>query len=93
MKKYSGMVTINGDAHAKVNILRGREIMIAELVNKKDNKIYEIYDITYDKAGYPHFLIYKNGEWVRVSAKHFRPTDYTDIVREFNMSSESMMLL
>ena len=67
--------------------------MARELVNKKDDKIYEIYDVTYDKAGYPHFLIYKNGEWVRMSAKYFRPVTYTDIVREFNMPSESMMLL
>lgn len=34
---------------------------------------YKVYDITYDNNGYPHFLIYENGEWKRVSAKHFRP--------------------
>lgn len=51
------------------------------VVNKDSNskntygyeKIYEVYDITYDKNGYPHFLIYKDGQWVRLSAKHFRP--------------------
>lgn len=41
--------------------------------NKQNNKVYEVYDITYNKAGYPHFLIYKDGEWLRLSAKNFRP--------------------
>jgi hypothetical protein len=43
------------------------------VINKENDKTYEVFDITYDKAGYPHFLIYKDGEWVRLSAKHFRP--------------------
>ena len=43
--------------------------------NKNNNRIYEVFDITYDKAGYPHFLIYRDGEWVRLSAKHFRPLE------------------
>lgn len=34
---------------------------------------HKVYDITYDNNGYPHFLIYENGEWKRVSAKHYRP--------------------
>lgn len=48
------------------------------LINKDNNEEYEIYDITYDKSGYPHFLIYKDGEWVRMSAKHFRPRNVED---------------
>lgn len=48
------------------------------LVNKDNNERYDIYDITYDKSGYPHFLIYKDGQWVRMSAKHFRPLDAED---------------
>lgn len=43
--------------------------------NKNNNRIYEVFDVTYDKAGYPHFLIYRDGEWVRLSAKHFRPLE------------------
>lgn len=43
------------------------------VVNKDNDEKYEVYDITYDKVGYPHFLIYKDGEWIRISAKHFRP--------------------
>lgn len=49
--------------------------MSFEVINKDNNKSYKVYDITYDKAGYPHFLIYKDGQWVRISAKHFRPCD------------------
>ena len=45
------------------------------VVNKKNNKEYNVYDITYNKAGYPHFLIYKDGEWLRLSAKNFRPVE------------------
>lgn len=43
--------------------------------NKDNNKIYEVFQITYNKNGYPHFLIYKDGEWLRMSAKHFKPID------------------
>ena len=48
--------------------------------NKTDNQVYTVYDITYDKAGYPHFLIYKNGQWLRLSAKYFRPRTDDDII-------------
>ena len=40
---------------------------------KSGGKGYTVYDITYDKAGYPHFLIYKDGQWIRQSAKYFTP--------------------
>ena len=54
--------------------------------NKNNNRIYEVFDITYDKNGYPRFLIYNNGQWMRISAKHFRPLELCydaggDIVR------------
>ena len=43
-------------------------------VYDKRNKFFcEVYDITYDSNGYPHFLIYEDGQWVRISAKHFMP--------------------
>lgn len=32
-----------------------------------------VYDVSYDRNGYPQFLIYANGQWLRKSAKHFRP--------------------
>lgn len=44
-----------------------------QLLNKADATVYEIFDITYDSSGNPQFLIYKNGQWVRVSAKSFTP--------------------
>lgn len=52
------------------------------VVNKNNNKLYEVFDITYNKAGYPHFLIYKDGEWVRKSAKIFKPYTMDDMMNE-----------
>ena len=43
------------------------------VINKNNNKEYEVFDITYDNVGYPHFLIYKDGQWIRMSAKNFKP--------------------
>lgn len=43
------------------------------VTNKNNGDMYEVYDVVYNKAGYPHFLIYKDGEWVRLSAKNFMP--------------------
>ena len=51
--------------------------------NKNNNDKYDVYDVTYNKAGYPHFLIYKDGQWVRMSAKHFRPYTSEDWAKEF----------
>lgn len=55
-----------------------------KVLNKKDNKIYDVHDITYDTTGYPHFLIYTSGQWVRMSAKHFVfvPTDNDKVQSE-----------
>lgn len=54
--------------------------MIFSVVNKNSNEKYDVYDVTYDKKGYPHFLIYKDEQWIRLSAKNFRP--YTLFVDE-----------
>lgn len=32
-----------------------------------------VYNIRDDKSGYPHFLVYVNGEWKYISAKQFVP--------------------
>lgn len=53
------------------------------VMNKDNNNIYEVYDVVYNKAGYPHFLIYKDGEWVRLSAKHFKPFEPLDYESDF----------
>ena len=39
---------------------------------------YDIFDITYDKNGYPQFLIYTNGQWIRRSAKYFTPVIHNE---------------
>lgn len=31
----------------------------------------EVFAVRDDKNGFPHFLIYEEGEWKYVSAKHF----------------------
>ena len=46
------------------------------VINKENEEIYHVYDVAYDKTGYPHFLVYENGQWVRMSAKHFAPVDW-----------------
>ena len=50
------------------------------VVNKNNNEKYDVYDISYDKHGYPHFLIYDSKEWKRVSAKYYRPLDVLDFM-------------
>jgi hypothetical protein len=40
-----------------------------------ESRLVEVYDITYNSNGYPLFLIYLDGQWLRKSAKHFRPID------------------
>lgn len=60
--------------------------MSLNVINKDNGKDYKVYDITYDKAGYPHFLVYKDGQWLRMSAKYFRPYDNS-------MSSFDMLML
>lgn len=67
--------------------------------NKNNNKIYRVFDVTYDKAGYPRFLIYKDGQWVRMSAKHFNPYTMEDAanriadkLKELNWSWEGFKL-
>lgn len=41
--------------------------------DKRSNSIYEVYDIQYDNFDDPHFLIYENDRWVKVSARHYEP--------------------
>lgn len=58
--------------------------MDMNVINKSNGKDYKVYDITYDNTGYPHFLIYKDSQWVRMSAKYFRPYSFEDSMKEFN---------
>lgn len=41
--------------------------------DKATNERVDVFDITYDKSGFPHFLIFKDNQWIRMSAKHFIP--------------------
>ena len=43
------------------------------MIYKPTNEIVEIFDISYNTCGYPTFLVYFNNQWVRKSAKYFRP--------------------
>lgn len=40
---------------------------------KSTGHLYCVWNITYDKKGHPHFVIYKNNHWVSKNAKHFEP--------------------
>lgn len=62
------------------------EVIRVFTVNRKEKVEYDsnsgisfssvkVYNVRDDKNGYPHFLIYENGEWKYVSAKHFVPDD------------------
>ena len=42
---------------------------------KATKKPVEVYDIKRDSNGYPHFLVYKDGQWVYHTAKIFEPYD------------------
>ena len=47
-----------------------------KVIEKETRIEYDVFDITYDStSGYPHFLIYKDGQWIRKSAKHFVPVE------------------
>lgn len=52
--------------------------MKMSVISKIDKQIYEVFDITYDNCGYPHFLIYQDNQWVCMSAKYFRPMNTED---------------
>lgn len=44
-----------------------------------DYEVAEVFAVRDDKNGYPHFLIYENGEWKYKSAKYFT----TEIKKKF----------
>lgn len=43
---------------------------------KATKKPVDVYDVKRDKNGYPHFLVYKDGQWVYLTAKLFEPYWY-----------------
>ena len=48
------------------------------VINKNNNEVVNVYNISYDKKRLSAFLIYKDGQWVRMSAKYFVPVDWTN---------------
>lgn len=44
-----------------------------KVIHKESKNQHVVYDIQYDASGYPHFIIYKDNQWLRVNAKHFKP--------------------
>ena len=47
-----------------------------QVVEKKSEKIIEIYGVEQDSCGYPKFLIYQNNQWIWRSAKHYTPIPF-----------------
>lgn len=54
------------------------------VIHKETKEIYDVYHISYDKTGFPHFLIFKDNQWMRMSAKHFAPVSM-EVIHEFNI--------
>ena len=46
-----------------------------KVIEKHTGRIYNVYDVKYDKCGYPQLVIYKNGQWQIKSAKYFVPNE------------------
>jgi len=57
-----------------------------QLLHKKDKKLYEIYDITYNGIT-PYFLIYKDRSWVNECSIYFTP-DYEPV---FNRGEDTYL--
>jgi hypothetical protein len=60
-----------------------------QVINKDNNEIYEVYDIVYHQSGAPKFLIYKDDQWMRVSAKYYKPVTASDL---YDVDPETGML-
>ena len=54
------------------------------VIHKETSKIHTVYDLSYDKCGYPHFLIYEDNQLKRVGIKHFEP--FTHFICEEDIS-------
>ena len=46
------------------------------VILKETDDIKSVYDVRINKTGYPHFLIYDDGQWKYMSAKHFEPVSH-----------------
>lgn len=57
------------------NDFLGRKGSLMTVVERTSGARYKVYDIKYNRAGYPHLLIYREGKWLLLSAKYFYPDD------------------
>lgn len=46
---------------------------VFRVIDKRTGNEVDVYDVGYDKCGFPTFLIYEDGQWKRKSAKRFAP--------------------
>lgn len=44
-----------------------------EVYSKQWRDWVTVYHVSYDSNGYPLFLVWHDGQWIRKSAKHFEP--------------------
>lgn len=44
-----------------------------QVQTKVTKKLVDVYDVKRDANGYPHFLVYNDGQWVYHTAKIFEP--------------------
>ena len=42
-------------------------------VKDENNKVFTVFDVTYDNNGHAQFLVYDKNRWIRCSAKMFKP--------------------
>lgn len=47
-----------------------------QVQTKATKKLVDVYDVRRDKNDYPHFLVYKDGQCVYLTAKLFEPSWY-----------------
>ena len=51
-----------------------------KILYKDTGEAFQVYDVTYDSNGYAQFLVYMDGQWLRLSAKHFIPEELLPII-------------
>lgn len=50
-----------------------------EVVHKETGETYTVFHVSYDRSGFPHFVIYDGNRWRRLSAKHFKPHHFYEV--------------
>lgn len=58
---------------------------------KSSGEMITVYNIRHDKHGYPHFLIYEDGQWKYRSAKHYTPITRDIVCGNFPVMSADVI--